>query len=227
MTTPLAPIAAAVLIHGPAIVVSAAARAARRLLPRPPAAPLCALALALAPAPAALAQSGEQAEEEEQRPQMGALFYTVEERRILEAIRQGVVEEEELEFTEDIQPIVVIQEVLPEEEKIRERAQPLKLDALIVRRSTGDASVWVTEGGESREFRVNAQTDNRLGGKVLETRAGVVVDKQNISVDGMVGVDEFNNRRFRLQVGQILGTRGELDDSYPIVIRKRSGSGQQ
>ena len=189
--------------------------------------------LALTPAFPAVAQTettaGQPAADadEDQRPQMGAFFYTVEERRILEAIRQGVVEEEELEFNEDIQPIVVIQEVLPDEEKIRVRAKPLKVDAMIIRRATGDASVWVNEGGELLQFQVNAKTENRLGGKVLETRAGVVVDKENVSVDGLVGVDTFNNRRFHLQVGQILGTRGELDDSYPIVIRKRARGGEQ
>ena len=187
--------------------------------------------LALAPAFPAATQTtgtaGQSEAEEDQRQQMGAFFYTVEERRILEAIRQGVVEEEELEFNEDIQPIVVIQEVLPEEDEIRVRSQPLKVDAMIIRRATGDASIWVTEGGKALEFRVSAETENRLGGKVLETRAGVVVDKENISVDGLEGVDTFNNRRFRLQVGQVLGVRGELDDSYPIVIRKRAGGGEQ
>ena len=187
-------------------------------------------ALLAAPAGPAWAQNEQGAAiaaEEEQRPQMGALFYTVEERRILEAIRQGVVEEEELEFTEEILPVVVVQEALPEEDEIRERAKPLKVDAMIIRRATGDASVWVNEGGKILEFQVNPQTGDRLGGKVLETNAGVVVDKAQISADGLEGIDLFNNRRFRLQVGQILGTRGGLDDSYPIVIRKRSGSGEQ
>ena len=193
-----------------------------------------AILLALAPAAPAFAQEETDAAESapaavDQRPQMGALFYTVEERRILEAIRQGVVEEEELEFTEDILPVVVVQEALPDENEniIRERSKPLQVDAMIIRRSTGDASVWINEGGELLEFQVNPENENRLGGKVLETRAGVLVEKDGISVGGVQGVDVFNNRRFRLQVGQILGTRGELDDSYPIVIRKRSGSGGQ
>ena len=192
-----------------------------------------AILLALSPAASVLAQEEDAAAAVpaagDQRPQMGALFYTVEERRILEAIRQGVVEEEELEFTEDILPVVVVQEALPDEneEIIRERSQPLKIDAMIIRRKTGDASVWMNEGGKVVEFQVNAENDDRLGGKVLPVRAGVLVDKGDISAGGVVGVDVFNNRRFRLQVGQILGTRGELDDSYPIVIRKRSGSGGQ
>ena len=192
-----------------------------------------AILLALSPAASVLAQEEDAAAAvpaaSDQRPQMGALFYTVEERRILEAIRQGVVEEEELEFTEDILPVVVVQEALPDEneEIIRERSQPLKMDAMIIRRKTGDASVWMNEGGKVVEFQVNAENDDRLGGKVLPVRAGVLVDKGDISAGGVVGVDVFNNRRFRLQVGQILGTRGELDDSYPIVIRKRSGSGGQ
>ena len=192
-----------------------------------------AILLALSPAAPVLAQEEEDAAATpaagDQRPQMGALFYTVEERRILEAIRQGVVEEEELEFTEDILPVVVVQEALPDEneEVIRERSKPLKIDAMIIRRKTGDASVWINEGGEVVEFQVNSESDDRLGGKVLPTRAGVLVDKGDISAGGVLGVDVFNNRRFRLQVGQILGTRGELDDSYPIVIRKRSGSGGQ
>ena len=165
----------------------------------------------------------------DQRPQMGALFYTVEERRILEAIRQGVVEEEELEFTEDILPVVVVQEALPDENEqiIRERSKSLKVDAMIIRRKTGDASVWINEEGKVLEFQVNPESGDRLGGKALAVRAGILVDKDDISVGGVQGVDVFNNRRFRLQVGQILGTRGELDDSYPIVIRKRSESGGQ
>ena len=192
-----------------------------------------AILLALSPAAPALAQEEDAAAAApaaaDQRPQMGALFYTVEERRILEAIRQGVVEEEELEFTEDILPVVVVQETLPDENEqvIRERSKPLKVDAMIIRRKTGDASVWINEGGEVVEFQVNPENGDRLGGKVLPVRAGVLVDKSDISAGGVVGVDVFNNRRFRLQVGQILGTRGELDDSYPIVIRKRSGSGGQ
>ena len=196
------------------------ALAAAILLALSPAAPVWAQEEDAAPAAPAAA---------DQRPQMGALFYTVEERRILEAIRQGVVEEEELEFTEDILPVVVVQETLPDENEqvIRERSKPMKVDAMIIRRKTGDASVWINEGGEILEFQVNPENDNRLGGKALPTRAGVLVNKEDISAGGVVGVDVFNNRRFRLQVGQILGTRGELDDSYPIVIRKRSGSGGQ
>lgn len=185
-------------------------------------------ALALFPAAPVFAQSEEApvAVEEEQRPQMGALFYTVEERRILEAIRQGVVEEQELEFNEEILPVVVVQEALPEEDEIRERAKPLRVDAMIIRRSTGEASIWMHEDGKIVEFQIDRETD-RLGGKVLETRAGVVVDRDDIGAGGLEGIDLFNNRRFRLQVGQILGTRGELNDSYPIVIRKRSTGGQQ
>ena len=189
---------------------------------------LAALLLAFSPAPAFAQTESDALQEEEQRPQMGALFYSVEERRILEAIRQGVVEEEELEFTEDILPVVVVQEALPEEDqKPRERSQPLKVDAMIIRRSTGDASVWVTEGGKLVKFQVNRETDGLLGGKAMETRAGVLVEQEGISVDGVQGVDVFNNRRFRLRVGQILGTRGELDESYPIVIRRRAKGGEQ
>lgn len=185
---------------------------------------LLAAVFALSPAAPAVAQ----VEEEEQRPQMGALFYTVEERRILEAIRQGVVEEEELEFSEEVVPAVVVQEVLPEvDEAPRERPNPIKVEAMIIRRSTGDASIWVREAGKIGELKVSAESENRLGGQALENRAGIVVEKRDISVDGMQGVDVFNNRRFRLQVGQILGTRGELDDSYPIVIRKRAKGGEQ
>ena len=189
---------------------------------------LAALLLAFSPASALAQTESDTLQEEEQRPQMGALFYSVEERRILEAIRQGVVEEEELEFTEDILPVVVVQEALPEEdEKPRERSQPLKVDAMIIRRSTGDASVWVSEGGKLVKFQVNPETGGRLGGKAMEARAGVLVEQGDISVDGVQGVDVFNNRRFRLRVGQILGTRGELDESYPIVIRKRAKGGEQ
>ena len=197
-------------------------------LPRNLPALLAALMLAISPAPALAQTEADALQEEEQRPQMGALFYSVEERRILEAIRQGVVEEEELEFTEDILPVVVVQEALPEEdEKPRERSQPLKVDAMIIRRSTGDASVWVSEGGKLVKFQVNPETGGRLGGKAMEARAGVLVEQEDISVDGVQGVDVFNNRRFRLRVGQILGTRGELDESYPIVIRKRAKGGEQ
>ena len=197
-------------------------------LPRNLPALLAALLLAFSPASALAQTEADTLQEEEQRPQMGALFYSVEERRILEAIRQGVVEEEELEFTEDILPVVVVQEALPEEdEKPRERSQPLKVDAMIIRRSTGDASVWVSEGGKLVKFQVNPETGGRLGGKAMEARAGVLVEQGDISVDGVQGVDVFNNRRFRLRVGQILGTRGELDESYPIVIRKRAKGGEQ
>ena len=197
-------------------------------LPRNLPALLAALLLAISPASALAQTEADALQEEEQRPQMGALFYSVEERRILEAIRQGVVEEEELEFTEDILPVVVVQEALPEEdEKPRERSQPLKVDAMIIRRSTGDASVWVSEGGKLVKFQVNPETGGRLGGKAMEARAGVLVEQGDISVDGVQGVDVFNNRRFRLRVGQILGTRGELDESYPIVIRKRAKGGEQ
>ena len=185
-------------------------------------------AMALFPAAPVFAQNegAPAAGDEEQRPQMGALFYTVEERRILEAIRQGVVEEQELEFNEEILPVVVVQEALPEEDEIRERAKPLRVDAMIIRRSTGEASIWMHEDGKVVEFQIDRETD-RLGGKVLETRAGVVVERDDIGAGGLEGIDLFNNRRFRLQVGQILGTRGELNDSYPIVIRKRSTGGHQ
>ena len=174
--------------------------------------------------PAAVFGQGLASDEAEQGPPMGALFFTAEERRILEAIRQGVVEEEELEFTEDILPVVVIQEALPDEDEIQERSGPLQVDWLIVRRSTGDAVVRIG----NKEYRTDEEAqDGVLGGLQLQ-RQGVVIERGDINGNILRGVDTFNNRRFELKIGQILGANGQLNegDSYPVVIRKTPGENQ-
>ena len=182
------------------------------------------LAAAVASAPALAQQTSEDVAEElaaelaaGQRPDMPVLFFRGEQRRVLEAVRQGVVEQEDFEIEEFV-PVIIEEEIeeeeiiIPEvvEEIRRERDANYLLDAYVVNRSSGKGIFWLN--GRQLEAEEDARFLSREGlvgeteGEDVEVRDGV-----------LHGADLFLGTRFRVKVGQVLGINGAVEETLPVV----------
>ena len=147
------------------------------------------------------------------RPVMPSLFYSNEQRRILEILRQGyIASDSALEF-EEYAPLVLVQEELVITEENPGRGQDLQINAFIRNTKTGKSSIWIN----GQERRVEDLTDER-------NREGLVDLNIQRADDGSIigdGIDSINRSRFQLRVGQTLEKQGEISETYPIVIVKK------
>ena len=177
---------------------------------------LIAGAMAVVASPRALAQT---AETEDVRPPMLRLFYTLEQRRILEAVRQGVVQEEEIEIVEAVSEIVLREQ----EEALAAAAdappppppprRPFTLEGLIRNHSSGLVRVFLSG---NRELTVDGENP-----QVVEP--DVYIGSLPASVPAAVsGVEEREGAFFEVKVGQEIDPDNqEINEPYyPIVIRK-------
>jgi hypothetical protein len=145
---------------------------------------------------------------EAERPNMPRLFFNPAQRRILEAIRQGVVEDDALQVPE-IDLIVFTEEGLPDpqqEGEVRTRQVNLKIDSLIRNRSNGKTYLRVN----------NELLDVEKDSDVLSNQ-GIVLTLEVDDPYSLGGSDEYSDSDFRLKLGQIIGTRGEIEESLPVI----------
>lgn len=177
-------------------------------------------------APAAAQQTGEVAAEElaaeiaaGQRPDMPALFFRGEQRRVLEAVRQGVVAQEDFEIEEFV-PVIIEEEVedeifIPVEEEAveeirRSRDTDYTLDAYVFNRSSGKGFFWLNgrriEGEKDAAFLAREGMVGDMEGEQVEVRDGV-----------LYGGDLFLGTRFRIKVGQMLGANGLVEETLPVI----------
>lgn len=149
----------------------------------------------------------------ETRPVMPSLFYSNEQRRILEILRQGyIASDSALEF-EEYAPLVLVQEELVIEEENPGREQDLQINAFIRNTKTGKSLIWLN--GQARQLEDLA--DERNG-------EGLVNFNIHLADDGSIvgdGIDSINQSKFQLKVGQTLEKQGEISETYPIVIVKK------
>ncbi len=154
--------------------------------------------------PVSFAQSV--SEDEAGRPEMGTLFLRPDQRRILEGIRQGVVEEEvitNVAFT----PILVFEDTLPQDgEKQKIRSTVYKINALITNRRTGKTTALIGE----REVELD-KPDAQL------QRDGLSINLSD-SHAVLEGSDDFSRSKFEVKVGQSIGTDGQINESLPVVV---------
>ena len=148
---------------------------------------------------------------EANNPEMPALFFTKEQRRVLEAVRRGVVQKEDLEIDSgNFVPVVLLEETLADVDDRQQinRKNEIQINALIRNRTTGKSRVWLN--GE----QVEIDGDNDL------LRAdGLVVNSQGVNSAAISGNDEFSNSRFEAKVGQIINIDGKIDESLPVILR--------
>lgn len=152
--------------------------------------------------------------EEEERPDMPILFFTKEQRRILEAVRQGVVASDTFE-AEGFIPLVVIEETLPEEsqfvEPVRKERSGFSVDALVRNRKTGKDYFWI--GGRI----VDVEKDADLLGE-----DGFIIGEDDVNADNAIqGIDEYEGTRFEVKVGQSVTKDGYIDEGLPVVVVRR------
>lgn len=155
----------------------------------------------------------------DQRPEMPNLFFRKEQRRVLEAVRQGVVEEEDFDIDEFV-PVVIIEDALPEEieEETRQRGEDLSIDAYIVNRNTGSKVLWVN--GKQIDLQEDSEYLTSRGIVVNADDVEGVADSLRIE-NGVVKADDaFSNAKFEAKVGQVIGAVGGVEESLPVVIVK-------
>lgn len=154
------------------------------------------------------APTGAASESESVRPTMPRLFFTNEQRRILEVVRQEFITEENLEFAEFAPLLIEQQETLEEEDSIG-RNYDLSVVAYIRNRSSGGGVLWMN--GEQYSLDDDSGVLGREG-----------LDKLSLESNGAIsGTDSVNNSRFVLKVGQKLAGDGEVNETYPVVIVKK------
>lgn len=165
-------------------------------------------------APAALGQETQDGLEGngfETRPAMPRLFFTNQQRRILEVIRQEYVTEETLDHQEFVPFVLEQQEVadVAEAEFIRET--DFRVDAFVRNRKTGSSLIWLN----------NQQYELGDASGIL-TREGLSeLGADAAEVGGLTGRDVYNNSRFVVKVGQSLVADGDVVETYPVVIVKK------
>ena len=152
--------------------------------------------------------------ENENRPNMPGLFFSNEQRRILEVVRQEIISEESLDFDEFV-PLVLTQqqegvEQLETSAVAATRGHEVQLNAYVQNRSAGTGFVWInnvaypledTEGFLERQDYLENLSFNEAG--------------------EMTGMDTANNSRFVLRVGQKLARNGDATETYPVIIVKK------
>ena len=169
-----------------------------------------------APESEAVAPAGEvgaESDEEARRrtgPEMQRLFFSAEQRRVLEALRQGLVESELLESDEFI-PVVLREEAFiadEEEEVIVERGEEaLHFTGMVRRNSDGKAFIWIN--GE--------QEDVGEGAEYLDKVRNLVLTEEQTTHEGITGIDTFTRRRFKILIGQSISTDGQIREDLPVV----------
>ena len=140
-----------------------------------------------------------------QRPQMPDLFLTVEQRRILEALRQGVLNEQVFKEDEFI-PVVLREEALPEDVVRIERSNDVKIDALVKHKKSGKTILWVNN--KSYDLDKDKALLERLDNLKIET---------SDARDGLRGYDNISKSRFNIKVGQTVNKEGVINETLPIV----------
>ncbi|MGU9951106.1 MAG: hypothetical protein ACNYPH_02110 [Gammaproteobacteria bacterium WSBS_2016_MAG_OTU1] len=155
-------------------------------------------------------------EEVRRRPSMPKLFFAPEQRRILEVLRQEVIPQESIEFEEFV-PLVFEQETVGDviielEDEEVERQEDIVINAFIRNRKTNEASFWAN--GEQHEMSDEAGVLSRNGLVQLAADA-------EAGGGAITGLDGVSRARFVIKVGQQLIKNGEVDETYPVVIRKR------
>lgn len=148
-------------------------------------------------------------ESAEARPTMPRLFFTNEQRRILEVVRQEFITEENLEFAEFAPLLIEQQETLDVEEEQLGRAYDLSVHAFIRNRSSGEGRVWINNEAYPLQDESGVLQREGLDGLTLE------------SGGEFAGTDVINNSRFVVKVGQKLAGDGEVNETYPVIIVKK------
>ena len=151
--------------------------------------------------------------ENENRPGMPGLFFSNEQRRILEVVRQEIISEESLDFDEFVPLVLTQQEGVEQQETSAveaTRGHDVQLNAYVHNRSSGSGFVWInnvaypledTEGFLQRQDYLENLSFNEAG--------------------EMTGTDTANNSRFILRVGQKLASNGDATETYPVIIVKK------
>ena len=160
---------------------------------------------------------------QQSRPEMPGLFFHKEQRRVLEAVRQGVVQEQDFDIEEFV-PVVILEEILPEEiEQIvvgdlpqrQQRAQAYNFDAYVLNRKNGNAMLWLN----GKRIDIEKDTD-------LLARQGIIVqsEEEDFGIKNGIfyGSDVYNSSNFEIKVGQSIGIDGGVEERLPVInINKR------
>lgn len=157
-------------------------------------------------------EAGEDAEVTDRRPDMPELFFTPEQRKILEAIRQGVVETEVFAPEEIFEPVIISDDIIEfqQQEEVRVRGENIAIDSLIRSKKSGKLLVWMN----------NELVDLAEEAEVLEENGLTISDNDEHAGVVLKGTDSFSNTTFELEVGQSIVTDGNIEENLPVIIRR-------
>ena len=135
---------------------------------------------------------------QQQRPQMPGLFLTVEQRRILEALRQGVLNEQNLREDRFV-PVVLREEALPEEVINLSVRRMFKVEALVKHKKSGKTILWMND----RYYDLDKD-------KTLLERLDFLKIETSDARSGLAGYDNISKSRFNIKVGQSINKEGAI-----------------
>ena len=145
-------------------------------------------------------------------PVMPPLFFTNEERRLLEIVRQEIISKEQLNFDEYV-PLILQQNenTVTEKSKVQERGDDIKFNAYVRNNSNNKTVVWLNNHAYVLDSRDEILNKEKL------------IDGMSVGDGGaLVGKDTVNNNNFKILVGQKINKQGDINETYPIItIKKR------
>lgn len=143
------------------------------------------------------------------QPAMPDLFFRQEQRRVLEAVRHGLVDQGYFNDVKKLSPVILVQRTIPEApvEEVEEllRSGDLMVNAMIYNRAKKTSHIWV-----------NNQLVDAEDQYVLENE-GLVIEDGGDGGSYIVGNDTFSQSRFKVKVGQIIGVDGRIEEGLPVV----------
>ena len=146
---------------------------------------------------------------------MPSLFYTNEQRRLLEIVRQEIVTESQLDFDEFVPLVLQHSEEdfadLPDELNKPVRTNELKFNAYIKNNSSGTGYLWINNVA----YPMNDENNFIKKDTALESLSFLKNDT------GLIGKDTSSNSRFMVKVGQKISTNGDLLETYPVIKVRR------
>lgn len=143
------------------------------------------------------------------RPGMPDLFFRQEQRRVLEAVRHGLVDQGYFNEVKELAPVIIPQRTIPEvfieEEEELVRSDDLRVDAMIYNRAKGTSHIWI-----------NNQLINPEDQYMLENK-GLVIEDSGDGRSYISGSDSFSRSKFQVKVGQVIRVDGRIEESLPVV----------
>lgn len=154
------------------------------------------------------------------RPDMPPLFFAPEQRKILDALREGAVDTDVYIPEEIATPDIISDDIarfitgFVEGQSVR--GENISIGSIFRSKKTGKLLVWIN--GEI----IDVESEREF----LENHGLEIIDGEDGSGAVLRGTDNFSNTTFELQVGQSIGIDGNIEENLPVIIRRSKSAAQ-